>query len=1169
MAYIDTIETVLERCRFLSSERELDRTNKYVRTALPPLSTIAVRGGPGARAFQAYPVVSSPRLVELLTHFLAEEVQGAEERGPRSAPFTQQDLEQFREEPYFSEMAALLVKTRAHGTVLRLDSIFWIHVAWLVAHLLHPTGEFERWVRELCPGVRDEALLTLQRLQGSSQAERQRAAELRRSALRSLITRNEYANRIVSRMVGDDRPNAMHTAMASNQLVFTLAPGFPTRFDLPALVAAKDYGLPASRLADLVRGLRAVIEDLYLHRDDQALSGTERFFYGQFFRTVVMEHARKLDPARLPGGAGRTFEDPEQSLTFKLGWTLVFHDDVLRYLLTHLDQLNIKRALPPKLRGQLSKEVLSIFDQPELLREREDRILELARDLRLLDLFDTLRDFQATLKGDQGSYSLDGKPLRSTAVALDLGSYYELYRRNRSGIAVFIDLIGFTRKTRDLFFGGGSSSTTEDVEVRDRGELAALALERVFHVRQELREFGGNAEGFEGDAILDLFADPLAALRYVARFAENYRDHARIQFRPFSRPVPNPFATEGFRVGIASGEYTLVNVPDMDAAGTLQMRLRAIGPAINKASRLNSGKKGGGELFLADGAEDSAEKVADPLEIFRVEVESHELANTGLCLDRGTFNELRTLVKRAHLPHWLPNGRASFEIEGRDAEPKAYRFHLIIYDPAGGIVFAIRRLAQVPKLKGLSENESVVYEALLFSDAEYLEFLRRDGELPASDWAVPSQGEDSVERAPVVFLSPEDPGDLSQSLPDYLYKHPSGGQEAVPELSSDTSHSTGSGELLFDGIDREDHVSLDDESTGGDLDVFASLELSDVWGGEEPPHAFSEDGESLASGEIEEQSAGQDHVPISGELLDRADAFFADLQGELSAELEDEGDGLDDYLDEFMARTGVEFSGEPSEPAISSGPGEPSEYDEDEDAVAFSIEEPVETSDELGGADSGEWAGAPSSEQGGDGQFLGSIDDSEDRSWDDPAEPAPQPQAAPTLPREPVSRGEGSTEVGVSLLGVVDDTVADRISEVLGQPYPHGGRRRTWTETERSVDVPSEAARGERQRVPVPELSMVFAEYNMVVRMLEHETEVWIGRLARSLLFDLHRYRLPTPPHGGVDLSGVLELFLRDKVREDFLSFGTRYAALPSDGSEPVALPLGEAERILGGLLGE
>jgi diaminopimelate decarboxylase len=43
-------------------------------------------------------------------------------------------------------------------------------------------------------------------------------------------------------MVGDDKPNALHTAMAANQLVFTLPTGFPTSFDLQALVAAKDYG---------------------------------------------------------------------------------------------------------------------------------------------------------------------------------------------------------------------------------------------------------------------------------------------------------------------------------------------------------------------------------------------------------------------------------------------------------------------------------------------------------------------------------------------------------------------------------------------------------------------------------------------------------------------------------------------------------------------------------------------------------------------------------------------------------------------------------------------------------------------------------------------------------------------------------------------------------------
>ncbi len=1197
MAQIETIDTVLERCRFISSERELDRTNKHVRSALPPLSTVAVRGGARRRSFQAYPVVPSPRLVELLTHFLADEIRYTDERGPRSAPFTQQDLEQFRDEPYFAELASLVAKTRAHGTVLRLDSVLWIHLSWLISTLLHPDEAFLQWLRELCPGVRDEALQILHGLDGGGQAGRTRAAELRRAALRSLITRNEYANRTVSRMVGDDKPNALHTAMAANQLVFTLPTGFPTSFDLQALVAAKDYGFTASRLTDLVRALRAVVEDLYRHREDQALSGTERFFYSQFFRTAVMEHVRHLDPARLPGGADETFDDPDAALTFKLGWTLVFHDDVLRYLLTHLDQLNTKRALPPRLRGQLSKEVLEVFERPELLRKREDKVLELARDLRLLDLFDTLRDFQALVAGDQGSFTLDGQPLQSSSIPLDLGSYYEVYHRNRSGVAVFIDLIGFTRKTRELFFGGGSTSTTEDVEIRDRGELAALALERVFHVREELRAFGGDAEGFEGDAILDLFPDPLSALRYVARFAENYRHYARIQFRPFSRPVPNPFATEGFRVGIASGEYTLVNVPDMDASGTLHARLRAIGPAINKASRLNSGKKDTGELFLSAGPEQAGEEVADPLGVLRVEVDHHQLANGGLCLDRNTFNELRSLVRRAALPHWLPHGQAGFELEGRDVEPKAYCFALIVHDPAGGHVFALRRLPQIPKLKGLGESESVVYEALLFSEEEYLEFLRRDGELPAAEWAAPRRSEDSVERRREPEPGSEDQGDLSQSLPDYLYRRPSGGHDSISELSGDASHSSGSGDSLVALAEEDGPAPAEDEGSASDLDVFASLELQDVFGDGDSLDVPSRDEESRSLAPPPEDSAELGQGMLGDELLDRASDLFDELEEELSSSgaasggdrppgheqhdlLERTGDGLElDDPDEPSV-----IVRELAEGAISLGDsdedededsfdpdavsdlaarlfaeeaslGEDESVDEEEDAVVFSIEVPGDTTGDLDGPG----AAAPSAP-------VPAAPPDPTPPWLADAEPAaPPPPAAPasTPAPSPAVAAAPPADARPSLLGALDGRVVDRISSVLGRPYPHGGGSRRWDGTERSVDVPDGPERGERARVPTPELEVALAGYHMVVRMLEHESEVWIGRLAEQVLFDLHRYRMPTPPHGGIDLSGVLEQFLRDKVREDFLAFGTRYAALPPDGSPPVALPTDEATHVL------
>ena len=60
----------------------------------------------------------------------------------------------------------------------------------------------------------------------------------------------------------------------------------------------------------------------------------------------------------------------------------MFHDEVLRYLISHLDQLNVRRALHGH-QGRLSREVRDELERPERLRAVQSELLDVARTMRM------------------------------------------------------------------------------------------------------------------------------------------------------------------------------------------------------------------------------------------------------------------------------------------------------------------------------------------------------------------------------------------------------------------------------------------------------------------------------------------------------------------------------------------------------------------------------------------------------------------------------------------------------------------------------------------------------------------------------------------------------------------------------------------------------------------
>lgn len=1121
MAEFDTISTLLDRCRFLGDVRALDATNPGLRPALPPLTELSLKEARVGDVLRAYPVVPGPDLTELLAQFVGEAVEDAFTGASTGQSRIHADMDRFQEEPYFTELIELVAETRAHGTIFRLDSVLWIHLSWLMMRMLHPDEAFLQWLRDLCPGVRDEALVALGRLQQPEGKLESGLTDVRRAVLREVIARNEFANRSVARLVGDEQPNALHQALVANRLVFLLPPEFLTQFHTRTLVSVKDFGLRGTQVNDLVRAFRAIIEDLFQHRDERALSGCEQYFVTQFFDEEALANADGLDLKRLPEYSPALEADAEARLSFKVGWSLVFRDEVLRYLLSQLEQINVRRALTGK-HGEFSSKFLRSLSTPERLRGKQGRILELARQVRTLDLFETLHSFLAEVTEKRGTYFLGEDQLRPTAVPLDLGSYYETFRRNRAGTAVFIDLIGFTAKARDLFFGRSHGSAGQDMEKNERGELAALALERLFRARQDLGAFGGRPEGFEGDAILDIFTEPLSALRYVARFRANFQDNLEVQFRPLSKAVKNPFAMDGFRVGIATGEYTLVNVPDLDSSGEPNVRLRTIGPSINKASRLNTGKKGAMEHYLTLTREDVREQTNDPFDLYRVRVLDEDLNNTGICLDLTSYDELKTLVRLNDLPFWLPHGDRTFEIGGRDAGPRVYEFDLVFHDPDNRDVFALRRLPRVPKLKGLSRADSVVTEALVFSEEEYLEFL--DKELIHSDEhtspvasSSPSgfaEGqEDLASTADVVGhyggargddlggqLGDDMGEELSSTLPGYLYGRPSDADQPV------TATSEPKGDLSPAQEDEQAATSMDRFS----LDVsLGGLEDSDDLGPAADSWSDLEDSEDAISGIAE--SAGPDSV-VSEEPSEERTAeeewsdrelqtYMRDMLQALESDDSDSVDAVDSVHETRQTASGVD----PAE-AWQETMTEP-----DLDAISAEPMPPPSSIPQIG---------------------------------------ATRPAAAPPPPAPALV----DAAPGGSLLGALDDGFALRLAHLLelgdDEPPP-------WDDG----TSPLPPQQPDPNAFTAEDLERTLRGYHVVVCPQGGESEYWFGRLVDGTLFDLHQYVLPGDAAG--DDAAALRQFIHDKVEEGFLPLGARYGKVPVDGPAPQPIPMPAAAAIL------
>lgn len=738
MEYRDSFDIVLRDCRFILNAEQARRLLPGADAYLPPLSAIRFSDNEVPRFIWGFPVQHGRRLFVALNQLINEESLKC-----LSNPLYQENLRlltpaQLQEDPYFKILSDILLKTLTENPALRLDSVLWIYLADVISRRLNQDENTARLFQEWSP---QDALRfrnldpELGRLRYKDP---RRYADIRVRVLRSLFARNDFANSCMKEVFDEIPNNPLNREMIANRLIYTERGDQLYRtMDASDAFLVKGYRLTYSDFMAVHRVFRIIISQMLLRGAQNKLLPLDGWFLKTFVTDEVRQRAASL-PNQGPGileKAGSPQEIAEAEEREKIAWFLSMQENPCGYLFYHLPEADKEYFRLIEKQGTIPKEVIKALRTRATAVQLEPLYADVCRDLQRWDFFHALKsrirwtqrqvDKPATEGPVQERMVCENRVVDPATVVVNLDSFYELYRRSRYGTAVFFDLIGFTDRTRALTRELKEAASRGD---KDRYSLAAVSLgiQRVFSVRNQLQYFGGIPQGFEGDAILDIFPRAFDALRYVAAFSENYHKNRLIRFRPFERPTENPYY-DGFRVGLSSGDYSLISIVGRSNELSAQKATeRAVGHTINRASRLNSGKKGDAFL-LGEDPDTLLQDAPDPMGIFRVKIsKKNELNNNGIASFEETYQEIREQVKALNLPWYEPHSREGGMIAGRSPRLRNYDFEFMYEDTRLKCVFLIRRLNRKPELKGLEDETFVVYEYVLMDTATYHAFLEQD-----------------------------------------------------------------------------------------------------------------------------------------------------------------------------------------------------------------------------------------------------------------------------------------------------------------------------------------------------------------------------------------------------------------------------------------------------------
>ncbi len=691
MHYTDSLEAVVQRCRFVVGTGSLHELLPDLARSLPPLGYVEFMDTTRHRALLGYPVVRGKGLVADLHRLVVSELGRCLADPDHVEDVEALGADQLRGDPYVRTLTDLLVRASAQGDRLHLDGVLWLVVVRTVASLLSHDAPLVERLREHAPreaAKGEKYLVELLKLKGADPA---RHALVKNRVLRALLARNDFAISSVSEVIGDVYSSQLYRELVASRLPFTEAPdGLYTFFDLREAFAIRDFGLPYADFAELHGVLCSVAEDAY--RAVGAGQGTpaQRYLVDRWATDPLLEKAGRLQVAEV--GAATEAED----FAARVGWLVCLQPGSAEYLLAHLDQLADVKSVAK--RHSLDKDAVRRLKNPGELRGHVAPFVEVQQSILKWDVFNALGAFLIDLKRDRsGRLQHEERALRANVVAVDLESAKELYSPRRHGTGVFLQIVGFPDKAARLLGEKADS------------DFVALCVQSLMQIRRTIGVLKGEPRYFADGLLVDSFPRALDALRYVALFRAAFERNRHVRQRPWEDARANPFAEE-LRVGLGTGDFFEVTIPAGGLTDAVPSLPTPVGQVLTAARALVAEPATGGAGVT--------EQEYDPLEVFRAGVVDGQLDNRGIVAFETTFREVAAAVRLEGLPHWSraePDG----VIAGRRIQMKNYRFALIFDDPATGQVVLARRV------EGASAGTEPAYEFLLMWPDAFATFLDR------------------------------------------------------------------------------------------------------------------------------------------------------------------------------------------------------------------------------------------------------------------------------------------------------------------------------------------------------------------------------------------------------------------------------------------------------------
>jgi hypothetical protein len=1064
MYYAESADVVVQECRFLLNRRDLTALLPDIDKAIPPLTYLEFLDTTQQRTMLGYPLCGGATLLAEVHRLVVTELGLALADPERTGDAETLSPEALRQDSYVRELTSLLVRTSSHGEFLRLDSVLWLQVARAVAGLLNHELELVDELREALPreaAKGERYLVDLLRLKGTNP---RRYAEVKNLVLRALFARSDFAISSVAETLGDVYGNPIYREMVGNRLAFTEKPaGLYSFFDLREAFSVRPMGLDLDLWLDLNRTLRAVAEEACRRHGQGKASAAEAYLVDRFVTDELLDKAGRLDIADVgtPGAAGST--DPDD-FPIRVAWLLCLQPEATGYLFCHLDQFNPARAAAR--RFDLGKDFLRQLKSPGQLAGHRFAYKKVLAGLLGWDFFNTLRGFIRDVRPDEGGRLLHGgNALRSSVVPIDLSPEGELYSRRRHGTAVYLDIAGFTDKATELL---GHADP----------DFAALCIQQLLQVRRTISLFRGRPQYFTDGRLLDVFPRALDALRYVGLFRAAFERNRQVHPLPWGEARGNPFA-EALRVGIASGDYVVVTIPEETPPGGAEATLRPVGRVLREA-----------RTFVDAQGTDPTEwtQEYDPLEVFTVHTTGSELENGGIASSGGTFREVAAAVRLEGLAAWSP-AEPDVKIAGRRVAMKNYRFQLIFDDPPTGQVVLVRRLDGAPSLP--DGEPGAVFEYLLMWPDAFQAFLDRVHETekhqPALRRRAPIGGpmthqvsgpvsvrrSVSPPRRRATAADPAPPGPAPAPLPPQALNLPDEDDFQFPDAQ--------------EASEIEARLGLTGGPTSG---LFSTAE--------EPPDLFA----SPPDPREDDVTSPQEDILPAGEAP----------EDELSGSFDWGWSGADDSEDELTS------------PRHLAGGG----------VGASDLPEPDD--------------------------FLTGLTPGSEGEPTEPSAPAPHFEPDPAAGDEPIAAlpfeeepTEPSLPASPSLLGTLGQEFAELV-QATEQSLMRDSQVR-------ARPVRSDGPRKERLKVPRPDFHVLFKDYVYfwVGPVGEPGAEFAIGRRYRDVFFDLHRFQAPADePDWGVDQA--IRIFLRAKIRSNFVPQSLSYEALPSGAGDQFSLTVERLE---------